>query len=171
MVDFKRLLPIDGSNISPFRYPYQKLFYPTQDKDYMRLLNDEKYHRYDYTLRKISPTLGDMVTAFSGRDQASSRKRIFYLLSGMGIRDQSKFKMLQAYYKQDYDTLLEQGNVSRSEFNEWRRMNGYPELAKDDIIAKKYFDDLIFGGMDSSAQLYLNVLSDQLFRDNVMDPM
>ena len=61
-VDMKRFLPIDVTNPQFFGYSYQKMFFPTNDPDFTKLMEDKNFHRYDYGLKKLVPALGDLVS-------------------------------------------------------------------------------------------------------------
>lgn len=57
-VDLKRFLPIDVTNPQFFGYSYQKMFFPTNDPDYVKLMENKDYHRWNYGMNKLSPILG-----------------------------------------------------------------------------------------------------------------
>lgn len=54
--------------------------------------------------------------------------------------------MLKSYYKQEYDDMINKSSYSRNQFNVRREKNGMPKMTKEDVLAKKYFDELVFNG-------------------------
>jgi hypothetical protein len=158
-VDLKRFLPIDISNPQFFGYSYQKMFFPTNDPDFTRLRDDKDFHRYDYWLKKLSPVVGDLVSYFTTNDKKNALRRLMYLTTGLSWKDQEKYEMLKSYYKQEYDDMINKSSYSRNQFNVRREKNGMPKMTKEDVLAKKYFDELVFNG-DSAWYKYLNVMAD-----------
>lgn len=145
-VDLKRFLPIDLTNPKFFGYSYQKMFFPTNDSDFTRLMEDKNFHRYNYGLKKLAPAVGDLVSAFTTNDLRSAYRKLMYMFTGLSWNDTAKFDMLKAYYKQDYSEMLNKNSYYWNQFNVRREKNGLPKMTKEDVASKKYFDELIFNG-------------------------
>lgn len=135
------------------------MFFPTNDSDFTRLMEDKNFHRYDYAMKKVAPAVGDLFSGLTTNDDRSFKRRLMYMFTGLSWTDQAKYDMLKSYYKQDYESMLNKNSYYRNQFNVWREKNGMPKMTKEDVAAKQYFDQLIFNG-DSEGYKYLNVMAD-----------
>lgn len=160
-VDLKRFLPIDITNPKFFGYAYQKMFFPTNDPDYIKLMENDKFHWYNYAINKLAPVIGGFVESLNTGDQKMMMKKALYIFTGLSWTDTAKFDMLRHYYKKDYDFMLNKNEYYWNQFNVWREANGLPKITKADLMAKKYFEDLVFSG-DSSWYEYLNIMADYI---------
>lgn len=88
--------------------------------------------------------------SISTGDRRPGMKKLMYMFTGLSFKDTAKYDMLKAYYKSNYDDMLNKNSYYRNQFNTRRKANGLPEMSKEDLVAKKYFDELIFSGGDST---------------------
>lgn len=135
------------------------MFFPTNDSDFTRLMDDKNFHRYNYTMKKVAPAIGDLFSGVTTNDDKNYKRRLMYMFTGLSRNDTAKFDMLKSYYNQDYSEMLNKNSYYWNQFNVWREKNGMPKMTKEDVASKQYFDQLIFNG-DSEGYKYLNIMAD-----------
>ncbi len=161
--DLNRFLPIDMTNIKAFGYGYQKLFFPSGDYDYTRLMDDNNFKRYEYGIKKLAPTVYDLISPLFGNDMQPFYKRIGFLLTGLNFSDDSAKQMLTSFYSNDYDKMLQSSDYQWNQFNQWRTLKKMNPLTKENVASLKAFNTLIFGSStENKWYAYINGLTDYL---------
>jgi hypothetical protein len=167
-INLNRLLPIDMTDVRMYWYAYQKLFFPTNDSDFKRYLEDKDFKFYELWLKKLIPTAYDLASPIFSGDWRLFAKRAWYLFTWFSVKDTTKLEMLKQYYKGDYDSMMEMNKYAWNQFNIWRKANWLPSMTKDDVMAKKHFDEYMFGDTKSKEATLIKAITDVIANEDFL---